>query len=142
MNNISTVKRTSKKPLLMFIGDVKMGPEERKKTVIIFGTYGSKMKKVFPEGKEEPPMRAGNFFSKLICLPSHLRVMATVHLQDSARSSVTCLAGQQLWGVPQPGEGCGGPVAMECRTMLEPSTQQNPSVRHSLPYFKLCLVYS
>lgn len=81
----------------MFIGDVKMRAEERKKTVIIiFGTYGSKMKKVFPEGREELPMRAGNFFSKPICLPSHLRVMATVHLQDSARSLVTCLAGQQL----------------------------------------------
>lgn len=141
--NISTVKRTSKKPLLLFIGDVKMGAEERKKTVIIiFGTYGSKLKKVFPEGKEEPRMRAGNFFSNPICLPSYLRVMATVHLQDSARSLVTCLAGQRLWGVPQPGEGCGGSVAMECRTMLEPSTQQNPNVRHSLPYFRFCLIYS
>ena len=45
----STVKRTSKKTLLMFLGAVKMGAEERKKTVIvIFGTYGSETKKSFP----------------------------------------------------------------------------------------------
>lgn len=37
---------TSKETLLVFLGDVKMGAEERKEPmVIILGTYGSKAKK-------------------------------------------------------------------------------------------------
>lgn len=51
--NFSKVKRTSKKTLVMFLGDVKMGAQERQKTVIIiFGTYGSKTKKKFSQKKK------------------------------------------------------------------------------------------
>lgn len=50
--NFSTVERTSKETALMFLGDMKMGAEERKKSVfIIFVTYGSKTKPSFPRGK-------------------------------------------------------------------------------------------
>lgn len=97
---------TTKKTLLVFLGDVKMGAEERKETmIIILRTQQQlgmvvKVKNVFPEGKEELVKRAGYFFYKRICFTSRLCVMAAFHLQDSACSLVAYLAGQQLWRGP------------------------------------------
>lgn len=48
--SFTTAERMSKKRVLMFLGDMKMGSEKREKSVfIIFVTYGSKTS--FPCGK-------------------------------------------------------------------------------------------
>lgn len=47
--NFNTAERMSKKTVLMFLGDMKMGREERKKSVfIVFVTCDSKTKTNFP----------------------------------------------------------------------------------------------
>lgn len=117
----------------MFLGDVKMGAQERKKTVIIiFGTYGSKTKKKFSLKKKRNSLWEQDISSvSIFAVPSHLQVLATFHPQGSARSSVTRPAGQQQRGVPRlGGVCCGSAMAKGCQTM------------HILPYSKCCLIYT
>lgn len=92
--NFTTAERMCKKTVLMFLGYMKMGSEERKKSVfIIFVTYGSKTS--FPWGKRGITHESRVFFLQYICIPSHLPLWWPLFI--SACSWGACLAGQHFW---------------------------------------------